>query len=139
MKRLIAASGGNLRDLFTMVTEAADSAILRSSANGKIGKVDADRAINELRTDYTRKLGVGPFDPAELTYEQKAKRLVAVYTQDSGHDIPDPVLYALLNARAVQEFDGERWFGVHPLVVDILKKQGKLPTDANGKAPGGTE
>ena len=90
MKRLIVASGGNLRDLFTMVNQAADSALLRSAAKGKIGKVDVDRAINELRTDYTRKLGVGPYDAAELTYAQKAERLVAVYNQEPGHDVPDP-------------------------------------------------
>jgi hypothetical protein len=139
MKRLIVASGGNLRDLFTMVNEAADSATLRSAAIGKIGKVDADRAIGELRTDYTRKLGVGPYDAAELTYLAKAESLVDVYNQVPDRDVPDPVLYSLLNARAVQEFNGERWFGVHPLVVDILKKQGRLEPDANGKVPGGTE
>jgi hypothetical protein len=139
MKRLIVASGGNLRDLFTMVNEAADSATLRSAANGKIGKVDADRAISELRTEYTRKLGVGPFDTEELSYDKKLKSLIDVYNQVPDRDVPDSVLYSLLNARAVQEFNGERWFGVHPLVVDILKKQGKLTADANGKVPGGTD
>ena len=107
MKRLIVASGGNLRDLFRMVSQAADSALLRPAAKGKIGKADADRAINELRTDYTRKLGVGPYDAAELTYAQKAERLVAVYNQVPDYDVPDPVLYSLLNARAVQEFNGK--------------------------------
>ncbi|MGP0066443.1 MAG: hypothetical protein ACLQGP_23000 [Isosphaeraceae bacterium] len=139
MKRLIIASGGNLRDLFTMVNLAADLALLHRPAKNMIGKAEVDRAINELRTDYTRKLGVGPYDPAELTYKQKADRLVAVYNQDPDHDIPDPVLYSLLNARAVQEFNGERWFGVHPLVVDVLRRQRRLIADANGKVPGGTE
>ena len=115
------------------------SARLRPAAKGKIGKTDADHAINELRTDYTRQLGVGPYDAAELTYAQKAERLVAVYNQDPDYDVPDPVLYSLLNARAVQEFNGERWFGVHPLVVDILKAQGRLKAPEGGKVPGGTE
>ena len=52
--------------------------------------------------------------------------------------MPDPVLYALLRSRAVQEFNGERWFGIHPLVVDILAKQNKIPPAA-GRIPGGTE
>src|SRR5205823_10207746 len=81
MKRLIVASGGNLRDLFGMVRQAADWAILRGSLKGKIGKVDVDRAIARRRTAHARKLGVGPFDAAELTYAQKAERLVAVYNQ----------------------------------------------------------
>jgi hypothetical protein len=139
MKRLIVASGGNLRDLFTMVNQAADSALLHNPAKDKIGKLEVDRAINELRTDYTRKLGVGPYDPAELTYDQKAERLVEVYNQAPRHEIGAPVLYSLLNARAVQEFNGDRWFGVHPLVVDVLKKQGMLVSDAKGNVPGGTE
>src|SRR5262249_4138912 len=60
MKRLIVASGGNLRDLFGLVGQAADWALDRG-AKGKIVKADADRAIASLRTDPTRKLGVGPY------------------------------------------------------------------------------
>jgi hypothetical protein len=50
MKRLIVAWGGNLRDLFTIVSQAAKSAILRGSPNGKIGRPDVDGAIAELLT-----------------------------------------------------------------------------------------
>jgi hypothetical protein len=138
MKRLIVASGGNLRALFGMVRQAADWALDRG-ANSKIGKADADRAIAFMRTDYTRKLGVGPYDAADLTYDQKAARLVGIYSQDRDYDIPDPALYSLLNAPAVQEFNGERWFGVHPLVVDILQRQGRLKPANGGKVPGGTD
>jgi hypothetical protein len=139
MKRVIVASGGNLRDLLAMVKLAADSAILRRSPKGTIGKRDVDSAINGLRTDYQRKLGVGAFDVAKLTYPEKAARLVDIYNQDPDAQIPDPVLYSLLNARAVQEFNGERWFGVHPVVVDILKAQGRLTIPEGGKVLGGTE
>ena len=38
-----------------------------------------------------------------------------------------------------QEFDGRGWYGVHPLVVDILASQGRIPASANGAAAGGTE
>jgi hypothetical protein len=139
MKRLIIASGGNLRDLFGMVNEAADSAILAGSSKGKIAKAGVDNAINKRRTNYERSLGVGPFDKAQLTYPLKAQRLLEIYHQQPDARIPDAVLYSLLTARAVQEFDGDRWFGVHPLVVDILQKQGRLQPDESGKVPGGTE
>jgi hypothetical protein len=43
-----------------------------------------------------------------------------------------------MRARAVQEFNGERWFGVHPLVVDILYRQGRITAEENGVVPGGT-
>ena len=81
------------------------------------------------------KLGQSPYDIAEQTpYSEKSKRLVDVYNRTPDHDVPDPILYSLLRGRAIQEFNGEGWFGVHPLVVDILKEQGHLkPQD-----PGGT-
>ena len=50
----------------------------------------------------------------------------------------NPVLYSLLSARAVQEFNGQRWFGVHPLVVDVLAAQGKLDRLDSGAVLGGT-
>jgi hypothetical protein len=121
-----------------MVNQAARLARLLRAPRDQIGKADADRAINELRTEYTRRLGVGPYDPTPLTYPQKAERLVAIYHRVPGYDVPDPVLYSLLNARAVQEFNGERWFGVHPLVVDILEAQGRLKAPEGGRVAGGT-
>ena len=135
MTRLIVASGGNLRDLFSMVTQAADSAILRKSPDGKINGEDADSAIKALRTEYTRRLGDSPYDKDKIVYEDKAKRLIQIYNSDPNAKIPDQVLYFLLRSRAIQEFDGERWFGVHPLVVDVLKSQGRIRQDL----PGGTE
>ena len=125
-ERLLVASGGNLRDLFEMALMAANSAALRDGSAGKIQEKDVTDAINEKRSQYTRKLGTSPFDAETLTYEDKAKRLVDIYHQKAGYDIPDPVLYSLLRARAVQEFNGTRWFGIHPLVVDLLRQQNKL-------------
>jgi hypothetical protein len=133
--RLIVASGGNLRDLFSLVTQAADNAILRKSPNGRIGGSDADAAVSNLRTEYVRRLGRSPFDRQEIAYDEKARRLVQIYNSDPNAIIPDAVLYSLLRSRAVQEFDGERWYGVHPLVVDILRAQDRIQRDA----PGGTE
>ena len=81
------------------------------------------------------KLGQSPYDGAEqIPYSEKSKRLVEVYNRAPDHDVPDKILYSLLRGRAIQEFNGVGWFGVHPLVVDILKEQEHLkPQD-----PGGT-
>lgn len=135
MTRLIVASGGNLRDLFSLVSQAADNTILRRSPNGKIDRSDVDSAIDSLRIEYTRRLGTSPYDKVEIPYEDKAKRLLQIYNADPNATIMDAVSHSLLRSRAVQEFNGKGWFGVHPLVVDILKSQGRIsPT-----APGGTE
>jgi hypothetical protein len=139
MDRLIVASGGNLRDLFEMVADAADRAAIAPGGQLRITVAAATDAINAKRSDYVRRLGTSPYDPQALTYEQKVSRLVGIYRREPGHAVPDPVLHSLLRARAVQEFNGERWFGVHPLVVDTLKRDGKLRPVKNQHVHGGTD
>lgn len=139
--RLVIASGGNLRDLFTLTLTAVDEAIIRGQTC--IGKPDVDQAIVMLRTEYERQLGQSVFDREPdsgnpIAYESKAAKLKQVYSQDEKARVPDAVLYSLLRSRAVQEFNGDRWFGVHPLVVDILARQGELQRLPDGTIPGGT-
>ncbi len=136
MMRLIVASGGNLRDLFTLVNYAADSATLRDAQ--RINADDVVEAIVNLRSDYERRLGQSPYDPETVSFSDKAKRLLQIYANDKAAQITDPVLYSLLNARAVQEFNGQHWFGVHPLVVDILAAQKRLQRTETGELLGGT-
>ena len=135
MTRLIVASGGNLRDLFALVLDAGEGARARNPTATEIGPDDAQAAINKMRREYRMKLGQSPYDAHPIPYAEKSARLLAVYGGVSDSDIPDPVLYSLLRGRAIQEFNGDGWFGVHPLVVDILKEQKHLePQD-----PGGTD
>ena len=145
MTRLIVASGGNLRDLFSLVAKAADDAILRNPGTNppdlrtdlRIERENVSRAITWLRGEYEKHLGTGPLDEENLNYEQKAARMLDIYRGKKTAAVPDPCLYTLLRAQAVQGFNGERWLGIHPLVVDILKKQGMFP-EGEG-ALGGTE
>jgi hypothetical protein len=133
-QRLIVASGGNLRDLFALVNHAADSALLRGAT--QINQADGDAAIVNLRSDYERRLGQSPYDRDQVNYEDKAALLERIYSGEKEAQITGPALYSLLDARAVQEFNGQRWFGVHPLVVDILAAQGRLAL--SGEVSGGT-
>lgn len=133
--RLIVASGGNLRDLFTLVNYAADSALLRGAE--VINANDVLGAIFNLRSDYERRLGQSPFSPDPVLYPEKVVLLKQIYVGIADAQITNPAMYSLLGTRAVQEFNGQRWFGVHPLVVDILKKQGHL-TAESGEVLGGT-
>jgi len=132
VERAIVASGGHLRDLFSLLREASDLALLDEPASRVIREVDIEKAIYKLRHEVRLRLGESPYEKTAITWEQKAARLVAIYSGHSGAAIPDPVLYSLLQGRAVQEFNGEGWFGVAPLVVDILKEQDRLPADAPG-------
>jgi hypothetical protein len=137
LERLIVASGGNLRDLFSLVNYAADTATLREG-EARINQDDANSAIRNLRSEYERRLGQNPYDKDNITYDKKAELLLRIYDGDQEAKIPTPVLYALLSDRAVQEFNGERWFGVHPLVVDLLNAQGRIPFAPTGGVPGGS-
>jgi len=134
--RLIVASGGNLRDLFALVNYAADSALLRNAT--QMNAEDGTAAIVNLRSDYERRLGLSPYDRDQVTYEDKADLLQRIYDGDKEAQIAGPVMYSLLDARAVQEFNGQRWFGIHPLVVDILAAQGRLDRLKAGVVLGGT-
>jgi hypothetical protein len=145
MERLIVASGGNLRNLFSMTANAGDTALLRSAA--AIGADDVTGAIRQLRTDYERQLGESQYDQElgsdgksrPIVYERKADLLKRIYNSDPEAKVPDAVLYSLLRSRAVQEFNGDRWFGVHPLVVDLLATQNRIARPAADPVPGGTE
>jgi len=131
LHRLIIASGGSLRDLFAMIIFAA------SAAEDLITSGDVTSAINQLRLEYRNGLGQSEFD--KIDYDQKAKRLVAIYQQEPKSDILNPVLYSLLRSRALLEFNGKGWYGVHPLVVDILADQQEITLrDAEGRVPGGS-
>lgn len=141
MMRLLVASGGNLRDLFALVNRAAENAQVDSPPRLTISGPDVDDAINNMREEYETSLGISPYDAEsaqELTYETKAKRLVDIYNSDPNAKIPDPVLDFLLDSRAVLRFNGAGWFGVHPLIVDVLAGQNRLERHADGTVPGGT-
>ena len=139
LERIIIASGGNIRDLFTLVTDASDEAIL--SGKQQIESDQVSLAIGNLKTEYERRLGKNPFDLDKVDYAQKLERLLKIYRNDKEAQIPDEVLYVLLNNRSVQEVllkDGERYFRVHPLVVDLLSAQGQIDALPTGEVLGGT-
>ena len=141
MERLLVASGGNLRDLFALAARAADNALLRAGGADRpslhVAPPDVSAAIDWMRGEYQRRLGDSPYDDERIDYKVKAERMVRLYNAEPAADIPDACLYSLLRARVIQEFNGKRWLGVHPLAVDILASQGLLGDTR--PVPGGTE
>ena len=134
--RLVVASGGNIRDLFTMTCTAADLATLKG--NKIIEKDEVDLGIAEMRKDYEHWLGENIYEEPPVSFSDKAERLKKLYDGEPDAEVPDSVLYSLLRSRLVQEFNGEGWFGVHPLVVDMLVSLGEITKPAEGSVPGGT-
>ncbi len=137
-ERVVVASGGNLKDLFTITLEAADYAALRVGNTGIIEEKDVTRAINERRRVYLNRLGSSPYDPRLIPYADKASRMEGIYKQEAGYDVADDVIHSLLRAIVVQEFNGAGYYALHPLIVDILQQQGKLLDNNNAPRPGGS-
>lgn len=128
LDRMLVASDGNLRDLFSLVRDAADSA--ESRAVAVIEDEDATAAINKLRHAVRSRLGQGSSD--DIGYDAKAERLKAIYSRAPKANMPDKVLSSLLRSRSVQEFNGKGRLGIPPLVVDLLIEQGVLATGSAG-------
>ncbi|HEY6342679.1 MAG TPA: hypothetical protein VIY49_14390 [Bryobacteraceae bacterium] len=134
LDRFCIASGGNLRDLFSLIQSAMLNARLRGSS--AISSEDADLAINALRNDYKQLLGSTGLDPNDASLPEKLDRLVGIYKgDDKTADVPNRILYQLLQQRCVLQYNGTGWKGVHPLVVDLLMEFEKLPENS----PGGSE
>lgn len=150
-ERVVVASGGNLRELFSLIVTASTNAEIRIENEAQAGTelraiIDRDvtAAINELRKEYRNHLGATAYDIAKTDLPTKLAKLSDVYRELPACKIRDEALYSLLHARAVQEFNCEGWFGVHPLVVDFLSEITDLAElqplrDATtGRLPGGS-
>jgi hypothetical protein len=131
MDRLVVGSGGNLRDLFALTQLAARTASIASRQ--VITLTDVDTALNQIREEYKLRLGENRED--KVPYPDKAQRLLAIFNQKSQSDIQDDVLRSLLKAGAIQWFNGKGRYGVHPLVVDILKQQAHAEQPINATDP----
>jgi energy-coupling factor transporter ATP-binding protein EcfA2 len=132
--RLIVASGGSLRDLFDLLLYARRCASLHK--RDKLTKEDVDYAINSAKVNLRMYL----MDSDEISSVDKLNVLKGIYKEGLTPKTPDKILKSLLRARLVQEFNGTRWFGLPPLVVDILMDYADTP-DGYGLpkgSPGGT-
>ncbi len=140
-ERLIVASGGNTRDLLSLTSQATMKARVRLKSNSnetdRIEKEDVDRVLADFRQDLLSRLGSSRTSTDEDPYINKAKTMVAIYHGEQNTDVPNSIVNQLLRVGAIQKFNGNWWFGVHPMVVSILWKQGHIVSSENGDLPGG--
>ncbi|MBV9127860.1 MAG: hypothetical protein JO117_07215 [Verrucomicrobia bacterium] len=125
VERLLVACGGNVRDLFEQIIKARGLALNDSEHAPRIEAQHISDSIEERRTYYHRLLFSDKFaDIEETPYKDKLQRLAQFHRQEPATE-RDAVFYALLRARALQEFANSR-VAVHPLVVDLLYTEGML-------------
>lgn len=120
---MVSKSGGAIRDLFYMLEEAALYKLSQFDMNGQTGMepISMDEAkivCSALKSIYER----------NITSKEQFDKLVEIY-HDPQPENTDEVLSELLKSLSVIEYNGERWCGVHPVLVDFLKEKNKLCED----------
>ena len=125
LELMIAKSGGSLRDLFFAIRTAADRAYSRKrrtkNDNETVKAADAERALIKLKSNLSRRI------------EGEEHKFLAEICAGKRQEIEkSQTLLDMLQARAVLEYNGERWFNVHPLVADYLEELGYIRRKENG-------
>lgn len=117
---MIQKSGGSLRDLFRAIRTASQRAMNRANrtgqANEQVTMDDAKRALVRLKSDIT----------SRIEGDEEFQLLVEIYNGQRTKIKNRKMLLRMLQARIVMEYNGERWFNVHPLVADYLKGLGYM-------------
>ena len=111
---LVLKSGGAIRDLFKMLRNAA-LYNLSHREKDQIDRETANVVVDMLKSEYMR----------NVTSDEQYEKLLQVY-QDPVQKSTDPQLAELLQTQSVIEYNGKRWLGVHPVLVDFLKEKDNL-------------
>ncbi len=128
LDRLVQNTAGVLRHVFDVLHYAAS----KSNASIPLGADDIDYGLNQLSQVIWPQISL-PYKPLEngpKSRDELIDRLVQYAMKQMNGEKPppvsDPVTQLLLKSCSMVEYNGEGWFGVHPLVVSYLKRLGKL-------------
>lgn len=127
----ILKTGGVPRDLFAVMTSAA-SVAQQARERGerqeeRILKEDVRYGLNRRKSYLLRGISVAglPKDYGQITVDQLYERLGQFGDQPILNAKSDPVNLALMQAHALLEYNGERWYRVHPLVIEHIGTLGQ--------------
>lgn len=120
LERFIDYSGGCLRDLFSLITDAAENA--RIEDNEKITEDDHEYAYNKLKKDYKNTIADsldknGKVDISANDYYQVLEKLNN--NPQKNTDNTREELHLRQNL-AILGYNGTGWCDVHPMIKDIL-------------------
>ena len=116
---LVVKSGGAIRDLFGMLSNAALYELNQTEPESCITEDVAKKMAMMLKSDYER----------NINSEEQYKKLIQIYREPQPTNT-DVALRDLLKTLSVIEYNGERWCGVHPVLVDFLKEKGAIGCNA---------
>ncbi len=124
---LIERTGGVLRHVFEVLQRASNMTTLheppirREHIEYGLRQLKGEMGIQIALPQHTKIEGV---EKVEQLYEKLADY---AKRQKAGNPCPptgDPIVQVLLKSCALVEYNGQRWLGVHPLVVEFLKDLG---------------
>jgi energy-coupling factor transporter ATP-binding protein EcfA2 len=104
---LIEKTGGSLRDLFNLITDA--SRLAKKGEKIRIELKDAQWVIIKFKSDLTRRIE-----------KRNYAFLVEIYKGNKKQIEDKEMLLEMMQASAVLEYNGERWHDLHPLIADFL-------------------
>lgn len=128
LEELILKTGGVLRHTFSVL----ESASLMADVKPPLTKEHIEYGLSRLKKNFWQQITLpydkipgGPATNDELydrlkkyAKDQKAGKKIAPRT--------DAINQILLKVCAIVEYNGEGWFGVHPLVIENLEVQGYI-------------
>jgi hypothetical protein len=123
---LILKSGGALREFIRLASQCCKICLvqLRRSPESQDLKIDMEvlqRAITDLRIEFTEPLG-----------QKDYKVLAEVYRECAPVDGADQTFLDLLHTLYILEYrNDDLWFGVNPIVQDLLQRRGLIKAEAS--------
>lgn len=125
---LIEKTGGVLRQAFQVLETASRI----PSASTPLDVMHIQYGLTQLRKEYWRQISL-PYNPmengpdsVEKLYNRLEEYAKKQNTGEKNPPITDPINQLLLQSAALVEYNGDGWFGVHPLVIDNLKELGRI-------------
>lgn len=112
VQQLILNSGGNLRDLFTFIRDAAINADIFDRE--KIATSDLEITYQSKRSDLSRQLVKSYINVMNQVYWDVEKDSIIAENPE------DNTLLVMFNAGLLIEYNGKRWVDLHPLVKQLI-------------------
>lgn len=121
LRKMILKSGGVLRDLFIMITEAADNAL--DFGRSKINEEDYIRAYYQLKREYDNNIADRQEGSTLYSVNDYYQTLKDLYENETKQPPNTVHVMHLRQNLCILGYNGQGWCNVHPLVVDALKER----------------
>jgi len=125
LDNVIGKTGGVIRDLFKVLEVASTASLFNKKS--EMEEKYLLYGLNRVKNDYNSSI-VGEKE-LKITTQDLYDELKRIYNSGKKTLPYDDNLAVLLNSQALVEYNGEKWFDIHPLVVDLMKDLGYIENE----------